>query len=136
MHVKQGPYFVGQGGAFGHGYGPNVLDFKMGTSREWRRARLERGREVLRRRRVDDSQFAGFTFDHCDGLVLASGEECPDLWRIEVTYQPDPAKAVALLESCARAQVPEPELKRFLEDLARVVPAEHRAQLEQIVASS
>jgi hypothetical protein len=32
-----------------------------------------------------DSQFAGFAFDHrCDGRVLASGEEFPDLWRIEV----------------------------------------------------
>ncbi len=32
-----------------------------------------------------DSQFASFTFDHrCDGLVIASGEEYPDLWRIEV----------------------------------------------------
>lgn len=32
-----------------------------------------------------DPQFAAFTFDHhCNGIIVASGEEYPDLWRIDV----------------------------------------------------
>jgi hypothetical protein len=115
MRMKEGPYFVGQGGLAGQDDGPNVIAYdeppegqpglwcqweplddgtalewnggeKFYDADEWMRYLIEHFlRRGARAAATKDPQLAVFTFDHvASGRIMASGEEWPDLWRIDV----------------------------------------------------
>jgi hypothetical protein len=115
MQMKEGPYFVGQGGLAGQDQGPNVVAYNQppegqpglwcqwkplddGTALEWNRNEKFHEADKWMRYLIEhflrpgahaaatkDPQFARFSFDHeAAGQIMASGEQWPDLWRIDV----------------------------------------------------
>jgi hypothetical protein len=115
MQLKEGPYFVGQGGFMGQDEGPNVIDYnehadgqpglwcqwvpvdggralawngteKFYDSDQWMAYLIDHFlRPGAKAAKSGEAQFKDFSFDHaCSGLIVASGEAFPDLWKLVV----------------------------------------------------